>query len=119
MSYTPNTWQRGDVVTSAKLNNIEQGITNAGSEVLVCIADENTGVLDHTWQEIHDAKLALLKYPGTSTEGYYIYEAVRIGAPTTGPDAGKYYVRFNEWDFASEAADGYPIIITEGEGSTT
>ena len=31
MSYTPNTWQTGDTVTAAKLNNMEQGIEkNAG-----------------------------------------------------------------------------------------
>ena len=29
MAYTPNTWATGDVVTSAKLNNIEQGIANS------------------------------------------------------------------------------------------
>ncbi len=51
MSYTPNTWKSGDVVTSAKLNNIEQGIANAGA----MIVHDNNGTLDKTWQEIHDA----------------------------------------------------------------
>ena len=31
MSYTPTTWATGDTITAAKLNNMEQGIANAGS----------------------------------------------------------------------------------------
>lgn len=31
MSYTPTNWKRGDVITADKLNNIEQGIVNAGT----------------------------------------------------------------------------------------
>lgn len=31
MSYTPTTWATGDVITAEKLNNIENGIANAGS----------------------------------------------------------------------------------------
>lgn len=30
MSYEPTNWQTGDVVTSAKLNKLEQGVANAG-----------------------------------------------------------------------------------------
>ena len=30
MAYEPTTWAAGDVVTSAKLNNIEQGVANSG-----------------------------------------------------------------------------------------
>lgn len=31
MSYSPTTWKSGDVVTSAKLNKLEQGVAEAGS----------------------------------------------------------------------------------------
>lgn len=31
MAYTKHTWQRGDVITSAKLNEMEEGITNMSS----------------------------------------------------------------------------------------
>lgn len=31
MAYNKTTWQSGDVVTSAKLNNMESGIANAGT----------------------------------------------------------------------------------------
>ena len=57
MAYTKTTWATGDVVTSAKLNHIEDGIANAsGSGTLVIrvnFVDEND-VLDKTWKEIFD-----------------------------------------------------------------
>ena len=31
MAYTPTEWKTGDVITADKLNNIEQGIVNAGA----------------------------------------------------------------------------------------
>lgn len=57
MAYEKNTWASGDVVTSAKLNNIENGIASGG--VLLCTVDGN-GALNHTWQEIYDAPFAVL-----------------------------------------------------------
>lgn len=33
MSYTPTVWRTGDKVTSAKLNKLEQGVANAGSDI--------------------------------------------------------------------------------------
>lgn len=59
MAYTPTEWQSGDIVTSEKLNKIENGIAGAGGGagggVLVATMDEATGALDKTWQEIYDA----------------------------------------------------------------
>ena len=31
MAYTPNNWSAGDTITSAKLNNMEQGIATAST----------------------------------------------------------------------------------------
>lgn len=57
MAYEPTNWKTGDVVTSAKLNKLEQGVA-AGSGVLVVheAYDESAGTytLDKTWQEIYD-----------------------------------------------------------------
>lgn len=33
MSYTPYTWQTGDTITAARLNALEQGVADGGSEV--------------------------------------------------------------------------------------
>lgn len=58
MSYEPTTWKDGDLVTSAKLNKMEQGIAGSGGMVVVHgTIDQSNGtmVLDKTWQEIYDA----------------------------------------------------------------
>lgn len=52
MAYTKNTWVTGDIVTSAKLNHMEDGIANASGLVVHL---NNNGELDKTWQEIADA----------------------------------------------------------------
>lgn len=51
MAYTPNTWATGDTITAAKLNNMENGIANAGSAVIVT---DTGGTLDKTFAEIYD-----------------------------------------------------------------
>ena len=58
MSYEPTNWKDGDLVTSAKLNKIEQGIAeNDGASILkVSMVYEENGVsLDKTFKEIRDA----------------------------------------------------------------
>lgn len=55
MSYTPTQWKDGDLVTSAKLNKMEQGIANGSGGSLIVHANEQTGTLDKTWKEIYDA----------------------------------------------------------------
>ena len=56
MAYEPTNWKSGDVVTSTKLNKIEQGIVSNG---MLLIHDED-GILDKTWQEIHDGGHAIV-----------------------------------------------------------
>lgn len=34
MSYTPNTWASGDVISAAKMNNIEQGLVETNAQSL-------------------------------------------------------------------------------------
>ena len=56
MSYTPKTWHTGDTVTATDLNNIENGIANAGSALVCTYTDTGQGyALDKTVQEIYDA----------------------------------------------------------------
>lgn len=58
MSYTPHTWENDELITAAKMNNIEEGIAEGGSGALICNA-YNDGVhgyvLDKTVQEIYNA----------------------------------------------------------------
>ena len=76
MAYTKNIWTSGDIVTSEKLNHIEDGINNiqeavsmmefggSGSSVFLinAIESEDDGnhllTLDKTWQEIYDAHIS-------------------------------------------------------------
>lgn len=60
MSYTPTNWKSGDVVTSTKLNKMEQGI--AGNGLLICTEDSSTHALNYTYKEIVDAGYAVLDY---------------------------------------------------------
>lgn len=43
MSYTPTEWSKGDVITSEKLNKIEQGITNSCEGKIAIVSLSATG----------------------------------------------------------------------------
>jgi len=47
MAYEPTNWKAGDIVTSAKLNKIEQGIATGGKIVIADLNQDNT--LNKTW----------------------------------------------------------------------
>ena len=113
MSYEPTNWKSGDTVTSAKLNKIEQGIANAGgggggASALVCNVDQ-TGTLDHTWQEIHDAMP--LAYLAGGQGDYYLVTMV-------GDEGGMYLIVTTSLQgdaiahstFLTDSADGYPVF---------
>ena len=56
--YEPTNWKTGDVVTSAKLNKLEQGVANSGVVVHITITQEGntiTYTLDKTYRQIKDA----------------------------------------------------------------
>lgn len=90
MAYTKNTWVTGDIVTSAKLNHMEDGIANAGGLVVNIDWDETlqTSVLDKTWQEINNAfpSVAIID----SESGQQAYIVTEVGYDDR---AGSYYVR--------------------------
>ena len=100
MAYEPTVWKSGDVVTSAKLNKIEQGIANAGA----MIVHDNDGTLDKTWQEIYDAAPLVWLI----TNGNYVQ--------MTSIDIEGFYVGFYDasgttaYDYEASSADGYPVL---------
>lgn len=47
MAYTKNTWKTGDIVSSQKLNHMEDGIANAYE---VMVINDTNGTIDKTWQ---------------------------------------------------------------------
>lgn len=54
MAYEPTEWKSGDVVTSAKLNKLEQAVAGC-SLVVHATTEDDVATLDKTWQEIFDA----------------------------------------------------------------
>ena len=125
MAYTKNTWQTGDVVTSAKLNNIENGI--AGPDPLV-VTESKSGdnyVLDKTWNEIKTAidanRVVWLKQTSDyGTWNFYIYGYVS-GPPTYSLLAGNgdpiYPVEEGYDYYQAVSADG--ILTAEGGETPT
>lgn len=128
MSYEKQTWQTGDIVTSAKLNHMEDGIAAAGSGggggggALVVNADMNTGALDKTAGEIMAAAktglvLLFLDFSEISfTNVTYLSSA---GIMRDGDHAGEILISFFYPDsdilinaYAATEAD-YPVV--EGE----
>lgn len=120
MPYTPTEWSRGDVVTSEKLNKLEQGVAEAGGGsgggfLKVGIDDEDA--LDKTWKEIHDALLA----------GYYVVISFE---PITGIVATNRIILTNQTEnsyevtaaeiaqdgnlafitYATDSENGYPVL---------
>lgn len=59
MSYNPTNWTNGDLITTEKLNKIEQGIAVAADSGSVFIVNvDETGTCDKTAGQINTAFLA-------------------------------------------------------------
>ena len=105
MSYTPTEWKAGDTVTSAKLNKLEQGVVSAGSGIL--LVHNVNGTFDKTWQEIHDAGVAIVIVNG---DGY----SVSLLTYSIWENDGTYGVQVYDPDvpgmddFICASASGYP-----------
>lgn len=90
MSYTPTTWATGDTITAAKLNNMEDGIANAGGGWDAIIR------LTHAENSAYDAAAEITP---SIVDGTYADLAAKIqdgGCPCilveyANPFFGKYY----------------------------
>lgn len=105
MNYEPTNWKDGDLVTSTKLNKIEQGIAEAG--VLVVGIDLKTGTLDKTWQEIHDAGFVVVKPNNmiTTAIGY-----VSMIGQSNGAYVVQIWIDEGSVLCTTNSADGYPVM---------
>lgn len=120
MSYEPTTWKDGDLVTSAKLNKLEQGVANGGSNemVLLHVTDNGDGTstytLDKTWQEIWDNNYTVACVETSSRKDFCQIDAI---------DAQDYTVHLlsemldvSGW-LEATSADGYPTAAFYQGGS--
>ena len=125
MSYTPTNWDNGDIITAAKLNKIEQGISEASSSsdggggLVVTEAIENfVSTLDKTWKEIHDAiaagRCVFIHRADDDNPSYGVYnsfEVVGYCAHVMGADVEEDgYVVQASGAWISETETGYPTM---------
>ena len=111
MSYTPNTWQTGDTITAAKLNNLEQGLTPFIVNLTPTYTDFS-GTMDKTVAEINTAYQAgqRIVFRVWMGEGEYIEADVTM--VYTNPNHP--YPSFNAFIIDDENN----LLIEAGTGST-
>ena len=102
MAYEPTNWKSGDVVTSAKLNKMEQGIANSGGVLFVTVGESN--ICDKSYNDIktaiEDGILPILVIPSgdeDTLDMMYMYSTGYF-------DIGTFYVLFAEGGSQSTSA---------------
>lgn len=119
MAYTRHTWQSGEVISSALLNNIEDGIEEAassggGSGVLgITVTRNDTGAtLSRTWQEIYDTmdNGGLIVSHTKDANGTIVTSVATIEC---GHNDGKgYYVKVSGSTAVCGNPDEYPSFVS-------
>lgn len=115
MSYEKQTWATGDIVTSSKLNHMEDGIAGAGGGLVLALSMSEQSITgDHTFGEIKAALSAgqsfWLSVP-TDEPGeieYYPPALVVINA-TTGGEIIMKDVNGNRLNLLAATDEDYPI----------
>ena len=109
MNYEPTVWKTGDVVTSGKLNKLENAVANGGG-ILVINSQNNT--LDKTYQEIEDAftnKMLCIVFAniGLLTKCYFV-ESVYS-------NQGQYNMLLSDNNimYIANTKDDYPVFAEE------
>ena len=108
MSYTPTEWKTGDIVSSQRLNKLEEGVKDAYE---VMVINDNDGTLDKTWQEIYDAmaqgKLCVIRTDFGTPEGGIFNGAVN----NVVLESGEYLVKVgSDRPYSASSATGYPAV---------
>lgn len=113
MSYTPTVWQTGDIVSSQKLNKLEEGVKNAYEVMVingtVTIDDRTqtvfTATMETTAEEIYNAaeagKLLAFAYTAGTSKNMAIIDAVSINQ-----EDDSYSINVNSLGIVLNAANG-------------
>ena len=120
MAYTKNTWVTGDIVTSEKLNHMEDGIEN-GNSALICRLESGSSYLDKTFGEIFDAytsgKMVVLYVKSGTDEHagiYYSALTINIGYNEEPEEHYDGYVEFyNYGTYVTDWASSYEALLEE------
>lgn len=105
MTYNPTTWKDGDIVTSAKLNKIEQGIAAGGGFLVINDID---GTLDKTWQEIYDAGCGVIVWRRDGYIENYIITGIS-------PYDDEYYISASGTEWKTNDPSEYPQLENSGQ----
>ena len=105
MAYEPTNWKSGDVVTSAKLNKLEQAVASGGVMVVNATFDGGVATLDKTWQEIYDdiasGSFVYIKVNGKGLASFEVVKRISIS-----DDLWK--VESEGYTFSVATPSGYP-----------
>lgn len=120
MAYEKTTWAAGDVVTAAKLNNLESGVANAGASIVSI--NLSTGALDIAAGDLFQAvKSGVVIAQATgNNNGEYLYNCIGANVDSSG------YYDFYFFDpsgqlirLTASSANDYPVAEganNEGNG---
>ena len=108
--YTKTVWATGDIVTSEKLNNIENALS--GLLPLFLHVNSETGALDHTWNEIHEAlasRVVVLCIDGSP------FRTQIIGIKSAHGEGTPYIISTTDQQYGFQCADqdDYPVFIQQ------
>lgn len=123
MAYEKQTWVTGEVITKEKLNHMEDGIANGGGGSFVIGVDQETGALNKTWKEIHDALISGQYVVCVLDDGGTVYlyrvEMTQMLRPM-GSSSYEYIVVLSTYSFMdknmafidckADSENGYPIM---------
>lgn len=103
MSYTKYTWETGEVITAAKLNNMEDGIDD---KLIVSMLNAVTGELDASYADLLAA--------WTAKKNIVLYmeiEGVKMIAPfgSLWTQNDKYFAEFIYYNDADNEVQGFPF----------
>lgn len=112
MSYEPTNWKDGDLVTSAKLNKMEQGIADGSGIFVVNISATGelptvTQTMDKTWRQILNATFPIAKLAENGAVGYsYILSVYSL-------EGEEYIIDVSDGNgssisFKTDSENGYP-----------
>lgn len=111
MSYIPTNWKTGDIVSSQRLNKLEEGVRDA-YEVMVINNNDNT--LDKTWQEIYDAmaqgKLCVIRQVSVNPKVNKVKILTDIVISVQRESEEEYAVGVSNAMYSASSATGYPKL---------
>lgn len=119
MPYEPTVWKSGDIVTSAKLNKLEQGVVAGGSGggFLKVGMNMETMTLDKTWKEIYEA-LGAGYYVSVTTVSVSGESVEQVPVTTSTYDGADYYAYgsvvfedvVRDITYKADSENGYPVM---------